>query len=69
VVHITADSVTKILDRFGDAGFTSNEVVALLVSYVITRCRANYAMNGLKYSPRHSVAAADHVDPTVSWES
>ncbi|KAK7454055.1 fungal class II heme-containing peroxidase [Stygiomarasmius scandens] len=39
------DSVTKILDRFGDAGFSPNEVVALLAS--------------------HSVAAADHVDPTI----
>lgn len=26
------DSVTKILDRFKDAGFDSNEVVALLAS-------------------------------------
>ncbi|KAI0796074.1 manganese peroxidase isozyme precursor [Abortiporus biennis] len=39
------DSVTAILDRMGDAGFSPNEVVALLAS--------------------HSVAAQDHVDPTI----
>ncbi|KAK0212397.1 manganese peroxidase 1 precursor [Desarmillaria ectypa] len=39
------DTVTSILARFADAGFTPPEVVALLAS--------------------HSVAAADHVDPTV----
>ncbi|KAL1946916.1 hypothetical protein VTO73DRAFT_15020 [Trametes versicolor] len=39
------DSVTKILARFADAGFSPDEVVALLAS--------------------HSVAAADHVDPTI----
>ncbi|KAG6920086.1 hypothetical protein DXG01_010154 [Tephrocybe rancida] len=39
------DSVTKILARMADAGFSPNEVVALLSS--------------------HSVAAADHVDPTI----
>ncbi|KAI0832313.1 manganese peroxidase isozyme precursor [Trametes gibbosa] len=39
------DSVTKILARFADAGFTPDEVVALLAS--------------------HSVAAADHVDPSI----
>ncbi|KAI0796066.1 manganese peroxidase isozyme precursor [Abortiporus biennis] len=40
-----SDSVTKILSRMGDAGFSPNEVVALLAS--------------------HSVAAQDHVDPTI----
>nr|WCB70286.1 manganese peroxidase MnP1 [Trametes hirsuta] len=39
------DSVSKILARFADAGFSPAEVVALLAS--------------------HSVAAADHVDPTI----
>ncbi|CAA7259209.1 unnamed protein product [Cyclocybe aegerita] len=39
------DTVTSILDRFADAGFTPTEVIALLAS--------------------HSVAAADHVDPTI----
>ena len=39
------DSVVKILARMADAGFTPNELVALLAS--------------------HSVAAQDHVDPSV----
>ncbi|KAF8895143.1 manganese peroxidase 2 [Infundibulicybe gibba] len=39
------DSVTSILARFAEAGFSPAEVVALLAS--------------------HSVAAADHVDPTI----
>ncbi|KAI0318324.1 manganese peroxidase 1 [Amylostereum chailletii] len=39
------DSVDKILSRFSDAGFNSDEVIALLAS--------------------HSVAAADHVDPSI----
>lgn len=39
------DTVDSILARFGDAGFSSDEVVALLAS--------------------HSIAAADHVDPTI----
>ncbi|KAI0796055.1 manganese peroxidase isozyme precursor [Abortiporus biennis] len=39
------DSVTKILQRMGDAGLSPNEVVALLAS--------------------HSVAAQDHVDPSI----
>ncbi|KAH9918229.1 manganese peroxidase isozyme precursor [Epithele typhae] len=39
------DTVDSILARFGDAGFSSDEVVALLAS--------------------HSVAAADHVDPSI----
>ncbi|KAI0702846.1 manganese peroxidase 1 [Cytidiella melzeri] len=40
-----SDPVDKILARMGDAGFSSDEVVALLAS--------------------HSVAAQDHVDPTI----
>ncbi|KAG6862344.1 hypothetical protein C0995_016042 [Termitomyces sp. Mi166 len=39
------DTVTSILSRMGDAGFSPKELVALLAS--------------------HSVAAADHVDPTI----
>lgn len=39
------DTVTKILARFADAGFSPDEVVALLAS--------------------HTIAAADHVDPTI----
>nr|AFR44747.1 manganese peroxidase 2 [Volvariella volvacea] len=39
------DTITSILARFADAGFSPEEVVALLAS--------------------HSVAAADHVDPTI----
>ncbi|KAA1472888.1 manganese peroxidase 2 [Dentipellis sp. KUC8613] len=39
------DTVDSILSRFSDAGFTADEVVALLSS--------------------HTVAAADHVDPTI----
>ncbi|KAG6866643.1 Versatile peroxidase vpl2 [Blastosporella zonata] len=39
------DTVTSILARMGDAGFSPDEVVALLAS--------------------HSVAAADHVDPSI----
>ncbi|TFK44516.1 manganese peroxidase 3 [Crucibulum laeve] len=39
------DTVTDILARMGDAGFSPAEVVALLAS--------------------HSVAAADHVDPSI----
>ncbi|KAI0053857.1 class II peroxidase [Auriscalpium vulgare] len=39
------DSVTSILARFADAGFSPAEVVALLAS--------------------HTIAAADHVDPTI----
>ena len=42
---ILLDTVDSILSRFGDAGFSSDEVVALLAS--------------------HSIAAADHVDPTI----
>jgi cytochrome c peroxidase len=46
LVPVPHDSVTKILDRFADAGgFSSDEVVALLAS--------------------HSIARADHVDPTL----
>lgn len=40
-----SDSVTAILSRMGDAGFSASEVVDLLAS--------------------HSVAAQDHVDPTI----
>ena len=40
-----SDSVSAILARMGDAGFSPNEVVDLLAS--------------------HSVAAQDHVDPTI----
>ena len=40
-----SDDIGKILARMADAGFSSDEVVALLAS--------------------HSVAAADHVDPTI----
>nr|AQT03612.1 manganese peroxidase 1 [Irpex lacteus] len=40
-----SDSVDKILARMGDAGFSSSEVVDLLIS--------------------HTVAAQDHVDPTI----
>lgn len=39
------DTITDILARMGDAGFSPAEVVALLAS--------------------HSIAAADHVDPTI----
>ncbi|KAK0457279.1 manganese peroxidase 1 precursor [Desarmillaria tabescens] len=39
------DTVTSIIARFADAGFTSSEIIALLSS--------------------HSVAGADHVDPTI----
>ncbi|KAI0275203.1 manganese peroxidase 3 [Gloeopeniophorella convolvens] len=39
------DTVDSILSRFADAGFSTDEVVALLAS--------------------HTVAAADHVDPTI----
>ncbi|KAJ6546368.1 manganese peroxidase isozyme precursor [Mycena sp. CBHHK59/15] len=39
------DPVDKIIARFGDAGFSPNEIVDLLVS--------------------HTVAAQDHVDPTI----
>lgn len=40
-----SDSVDKIFARMGDAGFSPNEVVDLLIS--------------------HTVAAQDHVDPTI----
>ncbi len=40
-----SDSVDTILARMGDAGFSPNEVVDLLIS--------------------HTVAAQDHVDPTI----
>ena len=40
-----SDSTNKIFARMGDAGFSPNEVVDLLIS--------------------HSVAAQDHVDPTI----
>ncbi|KAI0041315.1 class II peroxidase [Auriscalpium vulgare] len=39
------DTITSILARFSDAGFSPAEVVALLAS--------------------HTIAAADHVDPTI----
>uniref|UniRef100_A0A0W0FW77 Peroxidase n=1 Tax=Moniliophthora roreri TaxID=221103 RepID=A0A0W0FW77_MONRR len=45
------DTVDSILARFSDAGFSANEVVALLASQVL--------------SVLHSVAAADHVDETI----
>jgi manganese peroxidase len=39
------DSITDILERFAEVGFSAEEVVALLSS--------------------HTIAAADHVDPTI----
>ena len=54
----------SILARFADAGnFSPQEVVALLASYVIPLlCNC---CSQLKHSVSHSVAAADHVDPTI----
>lgn len=44
-LSIFTDTVDSILARFGDAGFSADEVVALLAS--------------------HTIAAADHVDPSI----
>jgi hypothetical protein len=56
------ESVTTILARFADAGFTPAEVVALLASYAIFINRLLIAHSHVS----HSIAGADDVDPTIS---
>ncbi len=60
------DTVTSILARFADAGFTPPEVIALLASCgIISLYLLPYLF--LIHPSRHSVAAADHVDVTVMF--
>lgn len=60
---VISDTVDAIIDRFADVGLTPAEIVALLASYVLT-LRLFLLLLTLS-APRHTVAAADLVDPTI----